>query len=212
MEECSYCGQSFDDEEAYLAHLADEHEGELRAIDRRRVEGYEADRESGGLPTGPLVLGVVLGVAVLLVVYVTLFMGDGGAGAPDIGQAGTAHEHGTINVTIDGETVDFSRDRYQVTETGNSRFHFESGTAIWHKHATGVTVKYALSVHGIQVSEDSVTVDGTTYRASDPGTEIVVEVNGDAVDPNEYVIQGASSASTAEQGDHVRVVVRTDGS
>jgi hypothetical protein len=211
MEECSYCGQSFDDEGAYLAHLADEHEGELSAIDRRRVEGYEADRESGGLPTGPLVLGIVLGVAVLLVVYVTLFMGSGASDA-DVGQAGTAHEHGTLNVTIDGETLDFSRDRYQARETGNRRFHFEGGTAVWHKHATGVTVEYALNAHGIQVSEDTVTVDGTTYRASDPGTEVVVEVNGESVDPGEYVIQGASSASAAEQGDHIRVVVRTNGS
>lgn len=210
MEECSYCGQSFDDEEGYLVHLADEHEGELSAIDRRRVEGYEADRGSGGLPTGPLVLGVVFGVAVLLVIYVTLFMGTG-AGAADVGRAGTAHEHGTINVTIDGQTVDFSQERYQVTEAGNSRFHFEGGTAVWHKHATGVTLEYALGVHGIEVSEDSVTVDGTTYRASDPGTEVVVQVNGESVDPSEYVVRGASSASAAEQGDHIRVVVRTDG-
>lgn len=211
MEECSYCGQSFDEEEAYLAHLADEHGEELSAIDRRRVEGHEADRGNGGLPTGPLVLGVVFGVAVLLVVYVTLFMG-GGAGAADVGRAGTVHEHGTINVTIDGQTVDFSRDRYQARETGNRRFHFEGGTAVWHKHATGVTVEYALNVHGIQVGEDSVTFDGTTYRASDPGTEVVIEVNGEPVDPSEYVIQGASSASAAEQGDHIRVVVRTNGS
>lgn len=211
MEECSYCGQSFDNEEAYLAHLAGEHEGELSAIDRRRVEGHGAEREGGGLPTGPLVLGVVLGVAVLLVVYVTLFMGSGASGA-DVGQVGSAHEHGTINVTIDGETLDFSRDRYQVGETGNRRLHFEGGTAVWHKHATGITVEYALSVHGIQVTEDSVTVDGTTYRASDPGTEVTVEVNGEPVDPSEYVIQGASAASAAEQGDHIRVVVRTNGS
>ncbi|MFT4948845.1 MAG: hypothetical protein ACI9CA_000972 [Natronomonas sp.] len=207
MEECSYCGQSFDDEAAYAAHLADDHGGELGAIDRRRVEEYEAGTEAGDFPTGPLVLGVVFGVAVLLVVYVTLFMGS--EGAPDVGQAGTAHEHGTVNVTVDGQTVDFSRDRYQVSQTGNSRFHFEGGSAVWHKHATGVTVEYALNVHGIQVSEDSVTVDGTTYRASDPGTEVVIEVNGEPVDPGEYVLQGAADANAAEQGDRIRVVVRT---
>lgn len=211
MEECSYCGRSFDDEEAYTAHLAADHEGELGAIDRRRVEEYEADGGTGGLPTGPLVLGVVIGVAVLLVVYVTLFMG-GGASAADVGQPGTAHEHGTINVTIDGQTIDFSQDQYQVGQTGNSRFHFERGTAVWHKHATGVTVEYALDVHGVQVNENTVTVDGTTYRASEPGTEVVVEVNGEPVDPSEHVLEGASSVSAAEQGDHIRVVVRTNGS
>jgi len=210
MEECSYCGQSFDDEAAYLAHLADEHSGELRAIDRRRIDQHD-DGGDGGLPTGPLVLGVVFGVAVLLVVYVTLFMGGGGSAA-DVGQPGSVHEHGTINVTIDGQTVDFSQPRYQVSETGNQRFHFEGGTAIWHKHATDVTVEYALDVHGIEVSEDSVTVDGTTYRESASGTEVVIEVNGEPVDPSEHVLQGAAEASTAEQGDHIRVVVRTEGS
>lgn len=210
MEECSYCGESFDSEEAYLAHLVDEHEGELSAIDRRRVDQYD-DGDGGGIPTGPLVLGIVLGVSVLLVVYVTLFMG-GGSAPPQVGNAGTTHEHGTINVTIDGETLDFSQPQYQVRETGNQRFHFEGGSDVWHKHATGVTVEYALGTLGIDVAENSVTVDGTTYRDSDPGTEVVIEVDGQPVDPSEYVIEGPSTAGTATQGDHIRVVVRTETS
>ena len=212
MEECSYCGESFEGEDAYLGHLADEHEGELRAIDQRRVEEYDGD-DGGGVPTGPLVLGIVVGVAVLLVAYVTLFMGGGGGsgdGAPALGQAGSAHEHGTINVTVAGQTVDFTQPEYQVSETRNRRFHFERGTAIWHKHATGVTVQYALGTLGIDVTEDSVTFEGTTYQESEPGTEVVVEVNGEPVDPSQYVIQGTETASAADQGDHIRVVVRTN--
>ena len=37
MPDCDYCEESFADEDAYLDHLADVHEGELGAIDRRRV-------------------------------------------------------------------------------------------------------------------------------------------------------------------------------
>lgn len=215
MQTCSYCGESFEREAAYLAHLADEHEGELRAIDRRRVKGHDGnDGDGGGLSTGPLVLGVVLGVAVLLVAYVTLFMGgasgDGGGG---LGQPGSAHEHGTINVTVAGQTIDFSQSEYQVGETRNRRFHFERGTAVWHKHATGVTLQYALGTVGIDVTGDSVTFEGTTYRESDPGTEVVVEVNGEAVDPSEYVIQGTRDPDAApDGGDHIRVLVRTNAS
>jgi sulfur carrier protein ThiS len=38
---------------------------------------------------------------------------------------------------------------------------------------------------------------------------VVVEVNGEPVDPDEYVLQGARSADAAGQGDRVRIVVRT---
>ncbi|MEY7850284.1 hypothetical protein AB7C87_13915 [Natrarchaeobius sp. A-rgal3] len=37
MPDCDYCAASFDDEDAYLEHLASEHAGELGRIDRRRV-------------------------------------------------------------------------------------------------------------------------------------------------------------------------------
>jgi len=210
VEECDYCGATVEDEPAYLDHLAAELEAEMSAIDRRRVEGRDAP--DGGVPTGPVALGGVLVVAALVVVYVTFFFGSGGsAGAATVGDPGTAHEHGTINVTVDGETVDFSQPEYQVGQTGNRRFHFEGGTAVWHKHATGVTVQYALDTVDIGVTADSVTVDGTTYRADDPGTEVVVEVNGQPVDPSEYVLRGVESAADARQGDHIRVVVRTGG-
>lgn len=210
MPDCSYCGAAFDDEGEYLDHLAAAHETELRAIDRRRLEQREDD--DGGLPVGPLVLGGVIGVALLLVVYVTVFLGNGGStGAGDVaqqpGEVGSAHEHGTINVTIDGRTLDFSRERYQLAA---DPFHFEGGTDVWHKHATGVTLEYAMSTLGIDVSEDSVSVNGTTYSASDPGTSITVTVNGEPVDPKRYVIQGEPAAD-AEQGDHIRIVVETNG-
>lgn len=209
MPDCSYCGAAFDDEGEYLDHLAAAHETELRAIDRRRLEQREDD--DGGLPVGPLVLGGVIGVALLLVVYVTVFLGNGGStGAGDVaqqpGEVGSAHEHGTINVTIDGQTLDFSRERYQLAA---DRFHFEGGTEVWHKHATGVTLAYAMSTLDIDVSEDSVTFDGTTYSASDPETSITITVNGEPVDPETYVIQGESAGADAEQGDHIRIVVET---
>lgn len=212
MPDCSYCGEAFDAEGEYLDHLAAEHEGELSAIDRRRVDQREDD--GGGLPVGPLVLGGVIGLALLLVVYVTFFLGDGGsAAAGDVaqqpGDLGSAHQHGTINVTIDGRTLDFTRERYQLAA---DRFHFEGGTDVWHKHASGVTIEFAMSTLGLEVSEDSVTFNGTTYDASDPGTSIAITVDGEPVDPQTYVMQGVQSAANARQGDHVRIVVQTNSS
>ncbi len=227
MPDCNYCGEAFDDEAAHLRHLRDEHEGELGAIDQRRVE-QELDDGDGGLATGPLVLGIVLLAAVLVVVYVVVFVG-GGEGSPatetaadgDAGEAslaevaqtpgamGSAHEHGTIEVVIDGQRVDFSRQQYQLAA---DRFHFEGGEGrVWHKHATGVTLEWAMATLDIGVSEDTVVFEGTVYRDSDPGTNVTVEVNGESVDPQTYVLEGVDAAN-ADQGDNIRIVVETDDS
>lgn len=188
MPDCDYCEASFDDEEAYTAHLGAEHEGELGRIDRRRVEGTGDD---GGLPTGPIVLGVILLAAAAIVGY-TVFVAGGG-GPQGIGPAGSAHYHGSINMTVTGDPVDFSQQKYQLQA---DRFHFEGGGR-WHAHATGVTLGFAMDTLGINVTDDSVTFEGTTY-VDGQGYEVVVQVDGSAVGPG-YVLK---------RGDHIRIVVR----
>lgn len=218
MPDCSYCGESFADEQEYLAHLDAEHEGELGAIDRRRVKEELESDDSGGVPTGPLVLGIVLGVSILLVGYVIFIHGSGGGGNEGTvngisvsqmpGQTSeSAHEHGYINVTIDGQQVDFSQPQYQGQAQA---FHFENGDGrVWHKHAPGVTLEYAMATLGIEVTETSVTFQGTTYRDSDPDTNVSVTVNGDSVDPATHELNGASEGNP-EAGDHIRIVVTTE--
>ena len=198
MPDCDYCGDSFNDEEAYLHHLGDEHEGELGAIDRRRVEEELDDGESKR-PTGPLVLGLVLFAAVLVVVYVVFVGGgdaspateadtDGDAGEASLaeieqtpGPTGSAHGHGTIEVVIDRRTIDFSRQEYQLLA---DEFHFEGGDGrVWHAHATGITLEWAMATLNIGVSEDTVVFEETLSRDSDPGTDVTVEVDGEPVDP-----------------------------
>jgi hypothetical protein len=225
MPDCSYCEASVDDEQAYLRHLDEEHGDELGAIDQRRVEEGVGGDSGSGLPTGPLVLGFVLVVAAVLVAYVVFFLGgestsptsdsevdfDGEASLDTVAQspgpANTAHEHGTIEVVIDGQRVDFSRQQYQLQA---DEFHFENGDGeVWHKHATDVTLEWAMATLGIGVSEGTVVFDGQVYRDSDPGTDVTVEVNGDPVDPQTYVLQGGSDTSP-QQGDSIRIVVETD--
>lgn len=73
MPDCTYCDESFTDDEAYLAHLRDAHRGELSRIDRRRVESFEAE---GGRSRAVVYGGIAL-VAVLLAaaVYLTVLQG-----------------------------------------------------------------------------------------------------------------------------------------
>ena len=219
MPDCNYCGESFDDEEAYLDHLDASHDREeLSRIDRRRVEGH-VDDEEGGFPTGPVIIAGLILFSAAVIGYVTIFMNDTPTNVDITSVAqepadnvGAVHEHGTINVTIDGETLDFSQPRFQNPQQYRA-FHFEGGNGdVWHKHASGVTLEYGMKTLGIEMNESAILYDGELYKESDPGTEIVVTVNGEEVDPSTYELQGTESTGNAQQGDHVRIVVRTDAS
>jgi len=192
MPDCDYCGASHDSEEAHLDHLRAEHYDELGPIDKRRVD----DRDDGSsFPVGPVAIGVVLLAAVGVVGYVVFIAG--GSDGSNIGRAGSAHYHGTINVTITGDTFDFSDSRWKQPQEYR-RFHFEGASDDrWHAHATGMTLEYAMSTIGIGVGESSVTWQGTEYVDGE-GYEVIVQVNGNDVGPD-YVLKG---------DDHIRIVVR----
>jgi len=111
------------------------------------------------------------------------------------------HVHGDIAFEVDGETVDFSEDRYQNPDH-SEHFHFEGGAANpWHAHSWSVTLGYAMStLDGIEVTEDAVTYGNETYADGENAT-VNVTVNGEPVDPDEYVLK---------DGDSVRIVVDSD--
>ena len=208
MPDCSYCGESFDAEDAYFAHLEAVHEDELGPIDRRRIGGGD---EEGGLGSRSILLAALVVIPVVVAAYVLLFAGNGGgaSGIPEPEQTPSdvsTHEHGTINVTIDGTGLDFSRAEFQNPRQYPD-FHFERGTEIWHAHAEGVTLQYAMWTLGIGVTENSVRYDGQTYTAGN--ATVIVDVNGEPVDPASYELSGASDANP-EAGDHIRIVVRTE--
>lgn len=204
--ECDYCEASFDDEEAYLRHLRDEHSDELGRIEQRRV----ANLESGGDDGAPnaAVYGAVLGGFLLagLLAYLLFFSGGGGANDTNTNEltqprnVGAVHYHGTIDATIGGQELDFGRQQFQVQDDA---FHFENRDGEqWHGHAERVTLAYAMQTLGIDVTNGTVTYNGTTY-GDDPNETAIVEVNGESVNPGEYVLQ---------EGDHIRIVANESSS
>ena len=200
MPDCSYCGDSFDSEDAYLAHLETVHEGELGPIDRRRV----GDEAEGGIGLRGLLLAALVVVPLVVGAYVLFFTGTASPEGPT--DVGSVHEHGTINVTIDGTELDFGQPEFQ-NPGEHSAFHFESdgtGGEVWHVHAQEVTLSYAMETLGIEVTEDMVRYDGETY--TEENATITVEVNGESVDPGEYVLSGPSDIANADDGDHIRIV------
>ena len=205
MPECDYCGASFESEAAELKHLKSEHRDELGPIDKRRVG--DVDDGDDGLPTGPIALGVVILASVAIVGYVVFIAGGSGADAQPT--ADGTHEHGMIEVTIDGEQLNLTQPEYTRSQ---GFFHIHPGQDIpmWHAHGSPITLKYALGTFGIEVNNDGtvLTFGNETYRESD-GAEIRLEVNGEPVDPD-YTLEGVSEEAAPEgEGDDIKVVVET---
>jgi hypothetical protein len=210
MRDCPHCAESFDTEVAHLEHLRDEHPGEFGSVDERRLAQLGGDGDDGGSNTAFLLGGLAVAV-VGVVVVVTFFLGGS---SPESGvdatrtpsNVGAVHSHGTMEMVVLGDRVDFSREEYQLQANA---FHFEGGDGrVWHGHAQGVTLEWAMASLGIEITETSVTFDGTTYRDSDAEYAVSVTVDGEPVDPSTYVLQGArDAAAAASQGDHVRIVV-----
>lgn len=226
MHECDYCGETHDSERAHLRHLKSAHRDELGPIDRRRVGDVEVD--DGGLPTGPLALGVVVLASFAVVGYVVFIAGSGdaGAGAADHGtiaddgepyDVGAIHTHGTMEATIDGDEIDFEEDS---RIGGSDAFHFHRGYAdrfgeqIYHIHARGVTLQYALDALGMEVNDDGtvLTFDGETYDDSDADTTVEITVDGQPVEPADHLLEGVGpeDEAAAGEGDSVRIVVEVD--
>ncbi|MDY7083393.1 MAG: hypothetical protein SXQ77_13565 [Halobacteria archaeon] len=202
MESCDYCDKSFEAEDEYLKHLDKNHYDELNRIEKRRVDNA-MEEEDGGIGFGTVAVLAVIGVGIVVAVYF-VFVGGGSESSGSGGSItqphslGSRHYHGSLNVTVGGETIDFSQPKYQVRNTGANYFHFENGNGErWHVHGQRVTLRYAMSTLDIGVTDSTVTYDGTTYNASNPGTSISITANGEPVDPSEYVMQ---------RGDSIKIV------
>lgn len=134
-------------------------------------------------------------------IWVTVETADMDVETPgDYIKADQQHIHGPMTFEVNGNEVDFSKDKYQ---SGHKHFHFEGGHADpWHAHSWSMTLEWAMNtLEGINVSENSVTYDGTTYDGSDSGTTVTIEVNGEPVTPSEYYLK---------DGDQIRIVVETN--
>ncbi|WP_396613800.1 hypothetical protein ACH9L7_18160 (plasmid) [Haloferax sp. S1W] len=109
------------------------------------------------------------------------------------------HVHGTIEFTVDGDELDFSRDKYQQAGH-NDHFHFEGGHADpWHAHSAHVTLGYAMStLDGINMTDEAIVYNGVRYPYSGENGTVTVTVNGEPVAPNDYYLKN---------GDSVRIVI-----
>ena len=111
------------------------------------------------------------------------------------------HQHGTIEVVVDGESLNLSKEQYQHMDR---HFHLEGGDGdTWHAHTWQATFAWAMGTLDIDVTNESVTIEGTTYDDTEDGTTVRFLVNGDAIeDPADYRLK---------DGDQIRIVVEQSG-
>lgn len=98
----------------------------------------------------------------------------GCAQQPQLGVAGSAHEHADFKVYVNGAAYDFSQERYMGAKGADGEDNCGNGTTlahlhdmdgeVVHKHATGVTWGYFFSTLGMDLSDSCLVLDnGTSY-------------------------------------------------
>lgn len=132
-------------------------------------------------------------------------------GIEQLGRDGSGGERvdarGTIEITIDGSSIDLTEDRFQAEHAENSSlaFHFHESDEYWYMEGDE-PVSFAEAIDHVPHFEyaneegEHVLSYESVYDGGDPDTEIAFRVDGDGVDPAEYEL---------EDGDHLEVEVET---
>ena len=92
-----------------------------------------------------------------------------------IGPLGSAHLHADIKVYINGNTLDFSQKKYQLT---TSFIHFDEGIGdVIHTHATDLTIGHMFKSVGIDFNNNCIIVDRNNY-CNNNSNKLKFYVNG----------------------------------
>ncbi len=190
---CDKCGRQVDSRQEEVEHLLDQHDDTLTSHKRDELKRELNQMDSGGGRSLPLrtigigvaVLAVILGGGFALSSAGIVSFSAGGSNGPTgaaVGPAGSTHEHAQFSVFVNGDEIDFSQPRYQVGQTQNRRIHFEGGDGSRiHKHATGVTVGFALESLDMGINQTCLSVHDEVY-CEDGSAPLTVTVNGNEIE------------------------------
>jgi len=93
----------------------------------------------------------------------------------DVGPYKSAHLHADVKVYVNGQPIDFSQHKYQLT---TSFIHFEEGIGdVIHTHAAGLTVGHMVKSVGMNVNNNCLVIDGNDY-CNDGNKRLKFYVNG----------------------------------
>lgn len=120
------------------------------------------------------------------------------------------HKHGYLFVEVDGETIDFGRDRYHQGEndevSDDFHFHDYDEDHRWHMHRQRFTLGGAISTlpgfdHAVEGGADVLTVEGETYTDGEDATITATEREEGEIEIDAHELHG---------GDIVEITVETE--
>jgi hypothetical protein len=135
-----------------------------------------------------IIIAAILG-GVLVMGTVSLVGSMASRPSMQFGGLGSTHEHAAFLVMLDGNTLDFSQQKYQVK---SPYIHVENGVGVLlHKHASQVPVGEFFRSVGMQVTDNCLlSDDGKSYCSMD-GKKLRFFVNGTELPPqfvNSYIL------------------------
>lgn len=113
---------------------------------------------------------------------------DGRAEASEtdgVTETGSEVASGRMTLAVNGTELDLSARQGDGSDFGVT----ESDGHVWTTNEADLTLAEAVSAFDIEASESQISVDGEQYSEQDDGTTVSYRVNGEPVDPEEYVVE-----------------------
>ena len=144
-------------------------------------------------PQNAFIIGIILGAIITRIFLVTTQTHEDTHPIGYADNTDEVHVHSDFIMHLDGETIDFSLDKYQTTnqQTVHQHIHLHDNNGeVIHRHAQAVTLGEFFGSLGFILGTDCITTpDGTEYCTNDKAS-VAVFVNSEQIEdaPN-YVNQ-----------------------
>ena len=132
----------------------------------------------------PIVAAIIAIAVISAVMYSTQQSGNNNN---NYGPVGSAHEHATFAIKIDGKQIDFSQPKYQVQ---SRLIHVEGGDGTTlHRHATGVPFAEFIKSVNMNIENGCFTLDDGKQYCNNENNKLRFFINGNETESiNNYVI------------------------
>lgn len=152
----------------------------------KRDDSYFAAARRKNKNVRIIMIAVGIGIAVAIAAAVMAY-----SQARPYGPAGSAHVHAGFAVILNGQAIDFSQAKYQVTTTNSRLIHMEGGDGTTlHRHATGVPVGEFLHSVRMNIADGCFITDEGTQYCEQGDSKLRYFVNGEETDNiMDYVLE-----------------------
>lgn len=160
--------------------------------ERRRRKRDKEDRRKGKRHSearNKRIRGVaIFGVIIAVIAGGSYFAISGALSGPSIGPLNSTHDHADFIVYINGESLDFSLEQFQVR---SAYVHLEGGDGeVIHMHAINVNLGFLFQTLGMRLTSTSLSIQGGQVYENGAGRELKVYVNDVRIDnPANYIVQ-----------------------